>query len=346
MEVTEEWFYCSDYAIRVAARWAMVPTGSMLLIAALLLRIDWPTIALVLALASFAPAAYVASRAQSGAWRGAGKPEYRCANVVGRLAGGTEDGLSVILMAHYDSKSQTFPIWVRILLFIVAAVGGGALIVLISASAIIAMLGAESFFAPVILPLALALFAVSLSFLTNRVGNVSDGALDNATGVGIIAEIAARLVADPAPGLALRVVATAAEEIGLCGSLAYLKAHRAELDPAHTVVINFDGCGSGRSPSALASYGLPRRSVPAALMHKLDLAAAKHSIPLHKTYIPVGMATDLMPWARAGYPGLDFIGPAYVSHTPADRIRLVNEQTLGDYVKLGLEFTRALSSRS
>ncbi|HUT55776.1 MAG TPA: M28 family peptidase [bacterium] len=345
LTVEEEWFYCGDFAIRVAARWAMVPTGAMLLAAALLLKSGWPAAAFVLALASFLPAAYVASRAQSGFRSGSKRPAYRLANIVGRLPAGPAPGPAVILMAHYDSKSQTFPIWLRILLFIISAAIGGALVVLLSACAIILMLGATCFFAPVILPLAIALFAVSLSFLGNRVGNLSDGALDNATGVGIICEIAARLAADPPPGLALRVVATAGEEIGLCGSLAYLDAHRAELDPRRTVVINFDGCGRGRVPSVLAAYGLPRRRVPAGLMQKLDHAAAENCIPLKKIYIPAGMATDLMPWRRAGYNGLDFIGPAYQSHTPADRISLVNERILADYVKLGHELSRALSSR-
>jgi hypothetical protein len=345
MEVGEEWFYCSDYAIRVAARWAMVPTGAMLLAAALLLKIDWPAVSLVLALASFLPAAWVASRAQSGFRLGKRRPEYLLANVVGRVPGGAGPGLNVILMAHYDSKSQTFPIWLRILLFIFSAVAGFSLLVLVSACAILRMLNVDCFFAPVILPLAVFLFAVSLSFLLNRVGNASDGALDNATGVGIITELAARLAADPAPGLAVRVVATAGEEIGLTGSLAYLEAHRAELDPRSTVIINFDGCGRGRVPAVLASFGLPRRRVPAGLMQRLDDVAAKNSIPLKKTYIPVGMATDLMPWARAGYQGLDFIGPAYHSHTPQDRVSLVNERTLGDYVRLGHGLVCALAAR-
>jgi hypothetical protein len=95
----------------------------------------------------------------------------------------------------------------------------------------------------------------------------------------------------------------------------------------------------------LASFGLPRRRVPAGLMQRLDDVAAKNSIPLKKTYIPVGMATDLMPWARAGYQGLDFIGPAYHSHTPQDRVSLVNERTLGDYVRLGHGLVCALAAR-
>ena len=47
--VKEEFFNCSDYGIRVGARWAMVPTGACLLVAALLLQFSHPIAAAVLA---------------------------------------------------------------------------------------------------------------------------------------------------------------------------------------------------------------------------------------------------------------------------------------------------------
>jgi len=180
LEVSEEWFYCSDFAIRVAARWAMAPTGVLLLASALALGADWAGSALVLALVSFLPVAYMASRVSAGFHSETRRARFRCANVIGRASG--EAGAPVVvLMAHYDSKSQAFPIWLRISLFVVAALGSFALIALVAACAAIDMLGESCVFEPAVLPAAVALLIIDLSFIFNSVGDLSDGALDNAT---------------------------------------------------------------------------------------------------------------------------------------------------------------------
>jgi Zn-dependent M28 family amino/carboxypeptidase len=246
-------------------------------------------------------------------------------------------------MAHYDSKSQRFPIWLRIVLFVAAAVLAIALVVLISACAVINILVIDCVFAPVVLPGAALLFILSLAFLLNTVGNVSDGALDNATGVGIITEVAKRLMDQAPGGMRLRAVATAAEEIGLCGVNAYLDAHRDEIAPAGTVIINFDGCGSDRSVGVLASYGIPAKKVRPDIMAHIKAIAREQSIPLRFSRIPVGMATDCMPFRKAGYTGVDFIGLAGKSHTTRDRIDLIREQALADYVTMGCELSKRLA---
>lgn len=341
--VKEEFFNCSDYGIRVAARWAMVPTGACLLAAALLLHFSDPIAAAVLAVISVFPAGYISSRSRTGFAGPRQLIQYLTANVTGAMAEEPKAGLTVVLMAHYDSKSQVFPIWWRVALFILSAGLSLVLIILIVAAAALWFFGAGALYLPVILPAALVLFLLDLSFLLNTAGNLSDGALDNATGVGLITEIAQRLVADPPAGLKLRVVATAAEEIGLCGSVAYLEAHRRDLDPDRTVVLNFDGCGGHRVASALKSYGLFPRRTPEHLVTLVEQIAFENSIPFRWHYIPVGMATDLMPFHRAGYQGVDFLGLAGKSHSTQDRMNLVREPALSDYVRLGVELVKRLA---
>jgi hypothetical protein len=341
--VEEEVFYCSDFAIRVAARWALVPTGSLLLAAALTYRLGWFVPALIAAAVALLPAAYMASRAQTGFQSDKQVKKYRCANVVGRLPDEPDHGLNVILMAHYDSKSQTFPIWLRVMLFIVTGLLSLMLTLLIIAFSITAMVAGSGLFSGALLAGGALVFLLSLSFLLNKVGNLSDGALDNATGVGIVTEIAARLKEEPPEGARVRAVATAAEEIGLCGANAYLSAHFDELDPADTVIINFDGCGGGRTVGVLYSYGVPAKKAAPDIIRPLRQIAQEHNFALSHFSIPVGMATDLMPFRKAGYRGIDFIGMAGRSHTTGDRMDLANEDNLADYVKAGCELAKRLA---
>jgi len=86
----------------------------------------------------------------------------------------------------------------------------------------------------------------------------------------------------------------------------------------------------------LKAYGIPAKRAPKDLMDAVRRVADEEKVALKEYYIPTGMATDLMPIRRAGYRGIDFIGMAGASHTTADRIGLVIEAALGDYVKVGL----------
>jgi hypothetical protein len=342
--VEEEFFYCSDFAIRVAARWALAPTGSLLLLAAVMYGQGWFLPSLIAAAAALLPAAYMASRAQTGFRSDKQVSKYRCANITGQLPDEPENGMTVVLMAHYDSKSQTFPIWLRVALFIITGLLSLLLTLCIIAFSIAAMIAGSGLLGGALVAGGVLVFLLSLSFLLNSVGNLSDGALDNATGVGIVAEIAARLKDDQPDGLKVRAVATAAEEIGLCGANAYLDAHRDELDPANTVIINFDGCGGDRTVGVLHSYGIPRKKISREIMDHLKEISISHNIALRPAYIPLGMATDLMPFRKVGYKGIDFIGMAGKSHTAGDRMELVNERTLADYVLAGFELAKRLAS--
>ena len=340
LAVEEDWFTCSDFAINVAARWALVPTGIALALAAALNSAGLFAPALVAAAAALLPALYIASRSQSGFSGLLSKSLYKCANIVGRPPGTEGQTPRLVLMAHYDSKSQRFPIWLRIGLFIVCGFGSIGLVLFVIACAIVGMTGAHCLFTPWLLPAALVLLAADFAMVLNTVGNHSDGAIDNATGVGIITEIAERLLADEIADRRFWVLAVAAEEIGLRGARALLEMRGGEMSAAYTRVINFDGCGSRRSVDALTSYGLFPRRAPEHMVAALRQTVREEGVYLRTFYIPLGMATDQMPLARAGFEGIDLIGVDGVMHTTADRMDRVKPATLADYVKAGLGLSK------
>jgi len=72
----------------------------------------------------------------------------------------------------------------------------------------------------------------------NKTGNKSHGALDNASGVGVFLELAENYSKAPLENFNLTFVSTGAEEMGLMGTVAYLKAHESELDKDVTYFLN------------------------------------------------------------------------------------------------------------
>ena len=131
------------------------------------------------------------------------------------------------LMAHIDSKSQPVPMLVRIAGIIVAA---AAVVIAVAAAFVLDESRTGTLFWRLI---GLAGAAASLVLMLSVVGNASQGALDNATGVA-----AALLVATHGPSSRpLGVVITSAEELGLQGARAWAR-QRAGVKAG---AINFDG---------------------------------------------------------------------------------------------------------
>jgi acetylornithine deacetylase/succinyl-diaminopimelate desuccinylase-like protein len=166
------------------------------------------------------------------------------ANVVARLGGraACRAPARVVFMAHYDAKSQVLPTGLR-----VAAV--------VSATGLCGLLGMLGLAAALGLPAwdlagcANALgwgVSVLIGLLAaNVTGDRSPGALDNATGVGTLLELARTW--RPAPDAPVEVlwVATGAEEVGLEGARHFLARHEAWLRRKPTLIVNLDSVGAG-----------------------------------------------------------------------------------------------------
>ncbi len=351
LEVEAEEFEASDFAINTAARWALVPGAVFQLLAALAFRSGHPGAALISAGLALALTFLLAAEFKTAfaRWSPRGR-RFKTANLIGRRAV-VKSAPTVIFLAHYDSKSQTFPLWLRLSCFLAGGFGGLLLSAAIAVLAGLALLGHQLGGQAEVVWAGLGLGAISASLLLNRVGNQSPGALDNAAGVAVITEIARRLLLDPPANLNLVFVATAAEELGLCGAKAFIEKNCRDgfatrpYDPSSTYFINYDSPGYGGTVLALSAYGIPRRKISPALNRRLrDLARAK-AIPLRFVYLPVGAATDLFPVLQAGFQGVNLSTLNPRIHTPADTIETIREQGLADQITLGLELARRLLER-
>jgi hypothetical protein len=204
------------------------------------------------------------------------------------------------LMAHYDSKSQTLPLPIRMALFALTILGGfSATIVMIL-----------SILLPELDPLipyfgwGSLLFGIPLIYM--GIGNDSPGAIDNASGVGLILHLAELLATEEDLLHRLRVtfLFTAAEEEGLMGAQAYVAknepALRRQAQKGGFYILNFDGVGT-RGRLLLDEISQKRRSA-----RRISLGdwvrdiCSELNIPIGR-FPPIGALMDHAPFAHCGF---------------------------------------------
>lgn len=133
---------------------------------------------------------------------------------------------NVWLVAHLDSKSQPVSMLLRVAAVLLSALLWAALLVFAGAGPGLARGG------PLAAALALAAGVAALPIVMSTVGEHSDGALDNATGVAAVI-----VAAEGTLSSNVGVLITSAEELGLAGARAWLAS---ESRP-RGFVINCDG---------------------------------------------------------------------------------------------------------
>ncbi len=237
---------------------------------------------------------------------------------------------TVVYMAHQDTKSQPLPILYRVICFVGWAVTLLAGLGIFSIMGVLHLLIIGGAMPPLSLDvlnlfgngvvIALTCFTIPLAF--NKVKNESPGALDNASGVSVVYILAKQLKAHPFTSIEARFAITGSEELGLLGAKDYVVKHGDELDCASTWVINIDTVGyKGTGPEIWERLGFPIPQIVSPFLSKLAHdAASRLGYDLRGLYIPFGVASDRMVFARRGYDGIDFggRGAAALIHTRND----------------------------
>jgi len=229
------------------------------------------------------------------------------------------------LVAHYDSKSQWMPLAVRIALFTAAILGSLSF-------AGLALLGlavpALTFAANVAGVVALG---AGLPLLFLGAGNASPGAIDNASGVGLVLHLAECLAqrSDLFGKLRVTVLLTSAEELTLGGAFAFVRRNedrlRRQAKAGGLYVLNLDGPGVdgklymvGEESSRLASDASPASD--ASLAGLVRAAGSELRVPLGRFSLP-GAMFDHIPFAQCGFDAVSLIavgGASWAVHMPGD----------------------------
>jgi hypothetical protein len=327
LEVTDEPFDFDPFPARRGAGLFLAGVAVCFSVTALRPALGW---AAALALASSIAVLGVVG---SGAPRFDRRPRLRGRNLVASRPG--EDAPDWIVMAHVDSKSQRCSFAARTALTSVTA--GLALAWLASALSGAAPAVARLFAA------ATALGTFALSALGS--GNTSSGALDNASGLALLIELARRNAASrQAP--AVRWLVTTAEEDGLVGAQRYFERHGVRLAARGTRVLNIDTIG-GRGAFLVTGHRAGRVAAGAgALLEEVKRAAARLGLEVHTRVVPFPAAVDSAMATRHGLAALTIASGGVRDtfrhlHRPSD----TPERVCIDQILRGVDLLEAVLER-
>ena len=245
----------------------------------------------------------------------------------------TADAPTLIFVAHYDSKSQVLPIAVRAIAYGIAIAG------LISLTGFILVQLLFQFWPPNAVLWGIAgvsgfcLLLLQFNFTQNR----SPGGFDNASGIGVLLELARVGMSQKRRCIFL---ATGAEEYGMCGALRYIQRRSCTMHPIErlakdekTFVINLDGLGVGNSVNVITRYGIPPTRTARKLAEALCASGEALGIKTRERYFPIGVGFDSIPLASRGFEAVtltsgDVGKVALKVHSKHDRGELLNVESL------------------
>ena len=251
-------------------------------------------------------------------------------NIVGTNGRKPNDNTPALLfVAHYDSKSQVLPIAVRAVAYGIAIIGLTALTIVMVIKVLTVAWQPP---VPIVWGIAgittVCLLLLQINFTQNR----SPGGFDNASGVGVMLEVARVLVAlDEEKSITF--LATGAEEYGMCGALRYVQKHADKHDRENTYVINLDGLGVGNGVNVITRYGMPPIQTANVLADRFQASGESLSIQVSERYLPIGVGLDSIPIASRGFETVtltagDVGRVALKVHSRQDRCDLLNTESL------------------
>ncbi len=226
-----------------------------------------------------------------------------------------EPGQRLVITAHYDTHrtplAYSSPFWIRVFRSLTTA-GMGAYLMLIVLFAVALFGGSGSVLAVAakwvsLVPGAIHVLVLGLTFEADTTPH-TPGANDNASGAGVLLELAARLTEKPLAGTEVWIVATGCEEVGLYGAQAFFADFKTELRGAMQINIdNIAGTDCGPcyidEEKMLGTY----RSDPELLRLADAIAADQPDMGARRTSYQ-GAYTDGAIGIKHGLPAITFLG--------------------------------------
>ena len=275
--------------------------------------------------------------------------KYYSENIVATNGRKPNDNTPALLfVAHYDSKSQVLPIAIRAAAYGITIVGLTALTtvmvinvaILVSFPDYITLVWLSDYIVWSITGVTtFCLLLLQINFTQNR----SPGGFDNASGVGVMLEVARVLMAR-GEKKSMTFLATGAEEYGMCGALRYVQKHAGEFNQENTYVINLDGLGVGNGVNVVTGYGIPPVRTANALADRFQTSGESLGIQVSERHLPIGVGLDSIPIASHGFETVTLTAGevgrvALKVHSKQDRCDLLNMDSLQQVGELIVDVT-------
>lgn len=196
-----------------------------------------------------------------------------------------------------------------------------------------------------ILGVARGVLAAGLAVLAERElrGQDVPGANDNASGVGVSAQLACECLERPLRSTRLLLLITGCEESGLLGAQAFLREH----DTQGWLFVNFDSVGGPAPLRYVARDGMIQKwdADPALLRIAGRIAENRPELRLMRSDSAIGLTYDSTPAAARGGRSLTFVAaddviPNY--HAPTDTAENIDRDALRRVLEAGREMLAAV----
>ena len=210
--------------------------------------------------------------------------------------------LSLIFMAHHDSKSQNLSFPFRMGFTLLSILGALGLLALLVAAVLRGALPGPAWLAAALGGTA-AVSLLALSTLKN--GNHSPGGVDNAGSVAILFELARTLPREMPDDVELLFLSPGAEEDHMVGAMRWLEIHRDDFEGRPLYALNLDGAGAPGKTVFLERYGLARL-FSRTLSRAARDSARRMGISYRGITLPPAMGVDAIPFAHHGVECLTF----------------------------------------
>jgi hypothetical protein len=268
----------------------------------------------------------------------------RTANIIGRH-GPAEPRLSLLLMAHHDSKSQSLTFPFRMGLTLITILGTVVLLGLMSAGL---MTGRTP--GPPLLPALVggAVAAAMFGLSTMKSRNSSPGGVDNAGSVAILFEAARELTSTLPEDIELIFLSTGAEEDHMIGAMRWLEAHAGEFAGRPVYCMNFDGAGAPGRVVLIERFGFGKK-FSEAMSAAARRAAARLGITVRGIVMLPGMGIDAIPFAHRGLQCLTLSSGSLdratmAVHSANDVAEHLDAETLAEVASLAVETLKELTT--
>jgi len=220
-------------------------------------------------------------------------PTGTAANLIGRSDGEDPAKPTVVLVAHYDTKSQTQTLALRSLCVMIGLIGYLVLLGLLGLRVLSGLWIGDWIFGI----LAVLVLADQAFYLVNRNANYSPGAVDNLSGLAVVLALARRLIPSLKGKVNLIVLASAAEELGLVGAVQFLRQFGSRLDRERTWIVNFDCLGPDGQVRMFGSKAA-RNSLQ---VDRARMIFEEEGFGFRFSSVMIGAGMDHIPFSRAGF---------------------------------------------
>jgi hypothetical protein len=277
--------------------------------------------------------------------------QFNLENLIGHMkAKNPHPKHTVVLMSHYDTKSQTYPVILRIVLFVLSAIGSLTVVLLYLIGTIVYLATSALIFNGTLLLILSIIFAIfDFMLIFNRTANNSVGATDNAAAVGVQIAIIRDLLDFPPENTDVYFLSTSAEEIGLFGSIAFINQYEKEFSKDFTYFLNFDIIGGVGQILLHTKYGIPPKTTSIEINKLLLEIAKEKNLQVGTQYLPIGATADHLPILKRGFKTTWIqTGDRKVTtkiHTTKDNMDLITKESLRTAIVLGFEFIQRIDKK-